>query len=254
VVEQKTYSKNVVLFIKQNIVLLLLLQLGIGCYRQQLQWQQHTMVARQQLSSDVWTHPSVSHQHGYVTQSMTVVICQMKVHLLAAQVLVNPLLADWCTSSLIKSCRDLLYTVQYVACLCCAYNSKAEVLLHFVWGVAEAKSMLVIALCVFFYVCVSVPRHIFTLLHWPKCKFEELQGLKYWVDLQSVHGFHCQHIQCNANTCWLTSMLFGQLPVKCILTRTLFSQLPVKFEKALRHAIWTTSSQVHQKLARNTKY
>jgi len=39
--------------------------------------------------------------------------------------------------------------------------------LHFAWGVAEAKCILITA------VCVSVPRRLPTLLHGPGCKLEE---------------------------------------------------------------------------------
>jgi len=44
-------------------------------------------------------------------------------------------------------------------------------------------------------VCLSVPRHIPTLLHGPGCNLGEWQAVPtvvhYWVDLQSVHGFRC---------------------------------------------------------------
>ena len=60
---------------------------------------------------------------------------------------------------------------------------------HFAWGVAEAKCILVTA------VCVSVPRRIPTLLHGPGCKLGNGRGcplvVYYWVDFQSVHGFRC---------------------------------------------------------------
>jgi len=44
-------------------------------------------------------------------------------------------------------------------------------------------------------VCWSVPRCIPTLLHEHGCNLREWQGcplvVHYWVDMQSVHGFHC---------------------------------------------------------------
>jgi len=47
------------------------------------------------------------------------------------------------------------------------------------------------ALCL--CVCLSVPRHIPTLLHKPRCKLgngrEYPAVVHYWADLQSVHGF-----------------------------------------------------------------
>jgi len=44
-------------------------------------------------------------------------------------------------------------------------------------------------------VCLSVPCSIPTLLHGPGCNLGNDRGcplfVHYWVDLQSVHGFHC---------------------------------------------------------------
>jgi len=61
-------------------------------------------------------------------------------------------------------------------------------LLHFTWVVAEAKCILVMA------VCLCVPRHIPTL-HGPYVSWGNGMGcplvVHCWVDLQSVHGFLC---------------------------------------------------------------
>jgi len=53
--------------------------------------------------------------------------------------------------------------------------SLQRIKLHFAWGVAEAKCILVTAVCV--PVCLSVPRRIPTLLHGPGCNLGEWQGL-----------------------------------------------------------------------------
>ena len=51
------------------------------------------------------------------------------------------------------------------------------------------------SLCVCLCVCVSVTRRIPTVLHGPGCKLRNGKGcslvVHYWVDLQSVHRFHC---------------------------------------------------------------
>ena len=63
--------------------------------------------------------------------------------------------------------------------------------LHLAWGVAEAKSVVVTAVCV--SVRLSVPHSTPGLLHWPRCKLRNGRGcplvVHYWADLQSVHGF-----------------------------------------------------------------
>jgi len=71
-------------------------------------------------------------------------------------------------------------------------SSSSSSSLHFTWGIAEAKCILVTAVCVF--VCLTVPRRIPTLLHRPGCKLRKGCPLvvHYWADLQStVHGFPC---------------------------------------------------------------
>jgi len=45
-------------------------------------------------------------------------------------------------------------------------------------------------------VCLSIPRRISTLLHGPGCNLGGMVGgalyvVRYWADLQSVHGFCC---------------------------------------------------------------
>jgi len=64
------------------------------------------------------------------------------------------------------------------------------ILLHFTWGVAEAKCILVTAVCV--SVC-PVP-HSHTTVRTGR-KLGERQGcplvVHYWADLQLVHGFCC---------------------------------------------------------------
>jgi len=50
--------------------------------------------------------------------------------------------------------------------------------------------------CLFVYVCLSVPCHIPTLLHGPRCvTWGNGRGfplvVHYWADLQSVYGFSC---------------------------------------------------------------
>jgi len=70
-------------------------------------------------------------------------------------------------------------------------------LLHFAWDVAEAKCIVVTAVCV--CVCLSVPRRIPTLLHGPGCNLGTPlpfgKGcplvVHYWADLRLVHGFRC---------------------------------------------------------------
>jgi len=61
----------------------------------------------------------------------------------------------------------------------------------FMWGIAEAKCVLVMVVCV--SACLSVPRHIPTLLHRPGCYLGNGSMyplvVHYWADLQSVHGF-----------------------------------------------------------------
>ena len=70
-----------------------------------------------------------------------------------------------------------------------------QLLLHFARVVDDAKCILVTAVCV--SVCVSVPRHMPTLLHRPRCNLGpgNCRGcppvVHYWADLQSVHGFCC---------------------------------------------------------------
>ena len=52
-----------------------------------------------------------------------------------------------------------------------------------------------LCVCVCVCVCLSVPCHIPTLLHGPGCNLGGMVGVPlvvhYWVDLQSVHRFHC---------------------------------------------------------------
>ena len=59
------------------------------------------------------------------------------------------------------------YSVHAVENLSIITGLGNTVLFHFAWGVAEAKCILVTA------VCVSVPRHVPTLLHEPRCKLGE---------------------------------------------------------------------------------
>ena len=63
--------------------------------------------------------------------------------------------------------------------------------LHFMCVIDDAKYSGHTHLCV----CVSVHNHMPTLLHGPGCNLGESYGcpivVQYWVDLQSVHGFHC---------------------------------------------------------------
>jgi len=63
--------------------------------------------------------------------------------------------------------------------------------LHFAWGIAEAKCMVATAVLV----CLSVPRHIPTLLHGPICNLGNGSGcplvVHCWADLQLVHRCHC---------------------------------------------------------------
>jgi len=55
--------------------------------------------------------------------------------------------------------------------------------------------ILATAACVSVCVCMSVPRRIPTPLHGPGCNFGNGRGcplvVRYWADLQSVHGFRC---------------------------------------------------------------
>jgi len=57
--------------------------------------------------------------------------------------------------------------------------------------VKHSRGKMYIVMCV----CLSVPRHIPTLLHGARCNLGEWQGcplvVHYWVDLQSVPGFCC---------------------------------------------------------------
>jgi len=61
-------------------------------------------------------------------------------------------------------------------------------------GVAEAKCIVVTAICVS---CPSVLHRIptVTLLHGPRCKLGNGRGcplvVHYWTNLQSLHGFRC---------------------------------------------------------------
>ena len=58
---------------------------------------------------------------------------------------------------------------QEVCIIIANVSALLNLLLHFAWGIAEAKCTLVMCICV--SVCLSVPRRIFTLLHGPGCNF-----------------------------------------------------------------------------------
>jgi len=73
-------------------------------------------------------------------------------------------------------------------------SSSSSSSLHFVWGIAEAKCILVTAVCVFVTLCVWLSLAAFTHyctdpdVSWGK----ETLVVHYWADLQStVHGFPC---------------------------------------------------------------
>ena len=67
--------------------------------------------------------------------------------------------------------------------------------LHFARGIAEAKCILVTAICVSVCVCLSVSHRISTLLRGCGCNLGEWWGcpvvVHYWTDFQSVYGFRC---------------------------------------------------------------
>jgi len=95
--------------------------------------------------------------------------------------------------------------------------------LHFAWSAAEAKCILVMA------VCVSVPCHIPTLLQRPGCRLRNGSEcpvvVHYWMDLQSVHGFRCyDNTAPNAKCQWvlvlalcLIFLIFFSVLFYCIL-------------------------------------
>jgi len=75
-------------------------------------------------------------------------------------------------------------------------------LLHFVWGIVEAKCISRVSVCV--CVCVSLPRCIPTPCTDLDVTWENGRGyplvVHCWADLQSVHGFRCyDDIVPNAN-------------------------------------------------------
>ena len=80
-------------------------------------------------------------------------------------------------------------------CLRCRHLVEVYILLRFAWGVAEAKCILVTAVCVPACVCLSVPRRIPTLLHGSGVSWGNAKGCRlvvhYWANLQSVNGFRC---------------------------------------------------------------
>jgi len=87
------------------------------------------------------------------------------------------------------------YIFYFVLCLfvCIVLPVEVNKVVHFAWGVAEAKCILITRVCV--SVCVSVPCRIPTLLHGPGCTLGNGRGfllvMHYWAYLQSVHGFRC---------------------------------------------------------------
>jgi len=62
------------------------------------------------------------------------------------------------------------------------------------------------------YLCLSASRRIPTLLRGPRCDLGEWQGcplvVRYWADLQSVHGFHCYD---NIHVCKLIALLSAKM-------------------------------------------
>jgi len=75
----------------------------------------------------------------------------------------------------------------------CAFQG---VFLHMTGVIDDVKCILVTCICV--SVCLSVPRHMPTLLHamhGPGCNLGNCRGcplvVRYWADFQSVHGFRC---------------------------------------------------------------
>ena len=88
------------------------------------------------------------------------------------------------------SVKKAYKSIQVVSTLTCiAYHHS---LLRFAWGIAEAKCVLGMAVCV--SVCLPVPRCIPTLLHGPGRNLGEWYGCPLVVhclaDFQSVRRFH----------------------------------------------------------------
>jgi len=90
--------------------------------------------------------------------------------------------------------------------------------LHFARGIAEAKCILVTAICVSVCVCLSVSHRISTLLHGRGCNLGEWWGcpvvVHYWTDFQSVHGFRCydSSAECQMSASACTRSMPGLLP------------------------------------------
>jgi len=61
-------------------------------------------------------------------------------------------------------------------CIFGPHDAIQMVIIHFAWGIAEAKCVLVTAICVCLCVCLSVPHHIPTLLHGPGCNVRNGRG------------------------------------------------------------------------------
>jgi len=86
------------------------------------------------------------------------------------------------------------------------------------------------------HVCLSVPRHISTLLHGPGRNLGELIRfwctlvVHYWSDLQSVHGFHCYDniLVCKlialytANACNMECEMSASACTRCVAGCTLY--------------------------------
>jgi len=66
-------------------------------------------------------------------------------------------------------------------------SSSSSSSLHFAWGIAEAKCILVTAVCVF--VCLTVPRRIPTVLHRPGCKLGK--GCPLVVHIGRIYNRRC---------------------------------------------------------------
>ena len=90
----------------------------------------------------------------------------------------------------------------------CQDHYRYRFLLHFAWGIAEAKCILVVAVCV--SVCLSVCLSL-VFPHYctdPDVTWGNGNGypvvVQYWADLQLVHGFCCyDNIALNTKCQWV---------------------------------------------------